>query len=159
MRPVIIADDEESPRGALERVVRMAFEEMKEDIQVDLVENGALLVKKLKRKNYGLVITDYQMPIIDGLEATEEIRKGDITTPIILISGRDIEEKAFEAGADSFFRCSFFFCNFSCFNLYCILIVFFKSCFPFFSRNVCSNIKFVSFFNYITELCSFSFKN
>ena len=48
-------------------------------------------VKKFKENNIDLVITDINMPNLNGLEMCEEIRKIDIETPLIALSANNQE--------------------------------------------------------------------
>ncbi len=44
-------------------------------LDVDLVENGLEAVEAYKNNNYDIIFMDIQMPIMDGFQATSEIRK------------------------------------------------------------------------------------
>ncbi|RQO62409.1 hypothetical protein DBR47_03995 [Paucibacter sp. KBW04] len=44
-------------------------------LQVDVAENGVEALQCLARQSYALVLMDMQMPLMDGLVATQEIRK------------------------------------------------------------------------------------
>lgn len=44
-------------------------------LRVDTAENGLVALEKLRRNPYDLVLMDMQMPVMDGLTATAEIRK------------------------------------------------------------------------------------
>ena len=53
------------------------------------------------------IITDWMMPIMDGLEFVKELRKSDKRTPILILTGKTSEEDAVEGyacGANSFMR-------------------------------------------------------
>jgi CheY-like chemotaxis protein len=42
---------------------------------VDLAENGQIALDKIRTIDYNIVLMDMQMPVMDGLKATQEIRK------------------------------------------------------------------------------------
>jgi CheY-like chemotaxis protein len=44
------------------------------EIVVDLAENGEVAVQKVRENNYDAVLMDVQMPVMDGVEATQVIR-------------------------------------------------------------------------------------
>ena len=80
------------------------------DFEVDIAENGSIAVEKFGRKNHVLIFMDCQMPVMDGFEATREIRrieKSNSLPPIPIIAltaGISGEDKArcIEAGMDAF---------------------------------------------------------
>jgi PAS domain S-box-containing protein len=72
--------------------------------QVEIAENGQEAVDKCKINNYDLILMDIQMPIMDGVEATKQIRRGDNKdTPIVAITANHQEPDLkiyFSAGMD-----------------------------------------------------------
>jgi two-component system, sensor histidine kinase and response regulator len=75
---------------------------------VDLAANGSEAVKKHASGEYGLILMDCQMPIMNGYEATSAIRKaedGKSRTPIVAMTAsiqKSVREKCFECGMDDF---------------------------------------------------------
>ncbi len=75
--------------------------------QVAIAENGADALTILKRDGADLVISDLEMPVMDGFELTREIRadRAIAQTPVIVITASDhadAVDRAFAAGATSF---------------------------------------------------------
>jgi len=58
------------------------------------VEEG---IERLNDGKYDVVISDYQMPRIDGLEFLRNLRQGGSTIPFIMFTGKGREEVAMEA--------------------------------------------------------------
>ena len=63
-------------------------------------------MRHLRREDYNLILMDWKMPVMDGVETTRRIRSiVGPDTPIIILtsySWEDIEEEAREAGVDTF---------------------------------------------------------
>ncbi len=53
------------------------------NVKMDLCYNGEEAIQKVKENNYDMVLMDMQMPVMDGKEATIEIRKFNDHLPII----------------------------------------------------------------------------
>lgn len=71
----------------------------------DTAINGQDALDKARVKRYDLILMDMRMPIMDGLEATREIRKFDKNTPIICMSANVYKEdklSAKESGMNDF---------------------------------------------------------
>ena len=73
----------------------------------DLVANGHEVIDALNKQKYDLILMDVQMPEMDGLEATREIRKRwPLNGPrIVALTAHAIEgdrEKCLEAGMDDY---------------------------------------------------------
>ncbi|MEM6522390.1 MAG: ATP-binding protein [Bacteroidota bacterium] len=77
--------------------------------QIDQAENGYTALEKLKVNNYDIILMDVQMPIMDGYEATNTIRKtfpeGKNNVPIIALTANAIKgdnEKCLEMGMNDY---------------------------------------------------------
>ena len=71
-----------------------------------LANNGQEAVEAANIKNYGLILMDMEMPVMDGLEATRMIRKTVINQPVIVALTANViegtQQKCFEAGMNDY---------------------------------------------------------
>jgi CheY-like chemotaxis protein/HPt (histidine-containing phosphotransfer) domain-containing protein len=74
--------------------------------EVTAVANGREAVEAARSGNYDVILMDIQMPVMDGLQATVEIRKLNIPQPrIVAITAnatRDDRSRCLQAGMDEF---------------------------------------------------------
>lgn len=78
-------------------------------MKIDIAENGAIALEKIKKMQYDLVLMDHLMPVMDGIEATRQIRvlPGEYykNVPIIALSANamsDAKELFLRAGMNDF---------------------------------------------------------
>jgi putative two-component system response regulator len=78
---VLLVDDDETVLDMLNRHVT-GF-----GLQADLAQDGQKAVQLLQSRQYGLVVTDINMPQMDGMELLLHIRKYYLQTDVLAISG------------------------------------------------------------------------
>jgi signal transduction histidine kinase len=99
---VLCVEDHPVNRKVMEYMMRTA------GLDLTAVENGAEAVEAYKRQHFDVILMDLQMPIMDGLTATREIRAYEVATgrapaPVIMVTAYGFPEhiRASEAaGAD-----------------------------------------------------------
>jgi two-component system response regulator YesN len=102
MYKVLIADDEPSICQGLSTFIdwnEFGFQ------VVDTAEDGEEAMEKLKAGSYNLLLTDIRMPIMDGLELIQNLRKFNQSIRIIVVSGYndfDFAKKAIKYGVDGY---------------------------------------------------------
>lgn len=100
-QPILLVEDEAVNR----EISRWCLEEA--NLLVDTAEDGATAVKMVQAKTYAAIFMDMQMPVMDGLEATQHIRalpQGQ-TIPIIAMTANAFAEdrdKCLAAGMNDF---------------------------------------------------------
>ncbi|MBF0318467.1 MAG: response regulator [Nitrospirae bacterium] len=77
--------------------------------KIDTAENGVSAIEKFMSANYDIVLMDIQMPVMDGLQATEEIRRYEAVrglkpTPIVALTAYALDDdikKSLAAGCNT----------------------------------------------------------
>jgi DNA-binding NarL/FixJ family response regulator len=98
---VIIVEDHAIFREGLKRVIS----EMDDVELIGEAENGAMFLEMLKKATPDVVLMDIQMPVMDGIEATEKALKIDPSLKILVISMFGEEEYVYsmvEKGVSGF---------------------------------------------------------
>ena len=99
---VLYADDEPT----LLEITRLYLERTGE-FSVDAVESAAEGLQRLKTGQYDVILSDYQMPGMDGIRFLKQIRADGNTIPFIVFTGRgreDVVIDAINSGADSYIQ-------------------------------------------------------
>ncbi len=102
-RKVLIVDDESTGRTILSKIIQQA----EEDVVVEVFDNPLSALQWLDSHHPDLIITDYRMPDINGVELIRKIRAKpacqDIPIMMItVVSEKSVRYDALEAGATAF---------------------------------------------------------
>ncbi|HYG38340.1 MAG TPA: PAS domain S-box protein [Cytophagales bacterium] len=95
---ILVVEDNEINQMLAESILTKA------GLIVTVVENGQLAVESVTTNEYDAILMDIQMPVMDGYEATRQIRKNNFANPIIALSAncyKEDIEKALESGMNS----------------------------------------------------------
>ena len=90
---ILIVDDEETVRALLAEVLEP------HDYKIDIAGDGVEAIRYIGRSTYDLVITDYMMPKMDGLELTRQIKSKYPSTPILIVTGNGSVHELLKGGA------------------------------------------------------------
>lgn len=104
MRRFLIVDDDIMFRSILKTLFNHC------NMECDTAVNGKHAIEKWEQEDFQAILMDLDMPEMDGICASKEIRQREIDdkrdyTPIIAVSGRSNEEakmKAMEVGMNGF---------------------------------------------------------
>jgi CheY-like chemotaxis protein/anti-sigma regulatory factor (Ser/Thr protein kinase) len=100
---VLLAEDHPTNQ----KVVQLVLESV--GVEPVIVDNGALALEALRAERFDVVLMDMQMPELDGLSATTQLRawerdQGLPRTPVIMLTANALDEHvraSHEAGADA----------------------------------------------------------
>ncbi len=99
---ILIAEDNKMNQLYVSKLLQ------KYGLEFDMVENGLLAVEHAEANVYSVILMDIQMPVMDGYEAIQKIRKSagvNSEIPILALTASalvEIKEKAFRIGVTDF---------------------------------------------------------
>jgi len=88
-------------------IVRRITHRMVADLGYEVVEvaNGQIALMECEKQKFSVILLDWSMPVMDGVEFLKKFRETDITTKVIFCSVEDdpkLIDQAIQFGADGF---------------------------------------------------------
>ncbi len=98
---ILVVDDDKTTRKLLSLYLKA------KGYEVVTAENGLDAMEKLGTENINLVVTDMNMPYMDGIELTKNLRADDSwkDLPIVMVTTEaddDERKKAYDTGVDDY---------------------------------------------------------
>jgi len=99
---ILVVDDFSTMRRIVKNLLKqLGFE------NIDEAEDGAQAYSKLKEGSYGFVVTDWNMPNMDGLDLLKKVRSDPEIkdTPMLMVTAEAEKEKvitAIQAGVNNY---------------------------------------------------------
>jgi DNA-binding NtrC family response regulator len=96
---ILVVDDERNILTSVSRALGL------EGYDVEVAGSAEIALDKLGKQTFDAILLDVQLPGLDGLAMLDELRKLEITIPVIMMSGHATIEVAMDAtrrGADDF---------------------------------------------------------
>lgn len=98
MKKILVADDED--------ILRILIADtLEDDFVVEEAEDGKEALEKIRANEYDLIVLDYMMPYLTGMEVLEQVRKDQNDTKVLMLTAKAQDadrEKAISNGADYF---------------------------------------------------------
>ncbi len=98
MKRILVADDED--------ILRILITDtLEDDFEIEEAEDGKEALQKIRENEYDLIILDYMMPYLTGLEVLEEVRKDQNNTLVLMLTAKAQDadrEQAISKGANYF---------------------------------------------------------
>ena len=96
---ILIVDDNPLNLKLLERIL------IHMSMTITVAENGSIALDLARNQRFDLILLDIQMPIMDGIETTKNIRLFDQKTPIIAMTGDtsfEVKQLALQVGMNDY---------------------------------------------------------
>lgn len=100
---VLLVDDEKE----LLKATKLYLEKAVKDYRITICNTANNALNCLKKEPFDVVVSDFQMPNMDGLELLEKIREEDPDIAFIIFTGKGREEVVIQAlnlGADYYLQ-------------------------------------------------------
>jgi two-component system chemotaxis sensor kinase CheA len=97
---ILVVDDTITARILMKNILESA------GYLIKTANDGTEALKLLEKEQFDLLVTDIEMPKMNGIELTSAVRKSGQVIPIILVTSmtdQHYREKGTAAGADAFF--------------------------------------------------------
>ncbi|HSI67830.1 MAG TPA: response regulator [Planococcus sp. (in: firmicutes)] len=98
MKKILVADDED--------ILRILIADtLEDDFHIEEAEDGKEALEKIRANDYDLVVLDYMMPYMTGMEVLEEVRKDQNMTKVLMLTAKTQDadrDNAILNGADYF---------------------------------------------------------
>ena len=91
MARILVADDEEGIRSFLAEALE------RDGHEVEQAEDGAVALARLQRQSFDVLLTDLQMPEMDGMTLLTRVREETPETEVIVLTAHGSVSKAVEA--------------------------------------------------------------
>ena len=98
MKRILVAEDNDSNYMLMQYILKNRFE-------IFRAKNGVEAVEKALAENPDLILMDIKMPLMDGLEATRQIKARKPDIPIIALTANAFDsdrQMAMDAGCNDF---------------------------------------------------------
>ncbi len=93
---ILFVDDDPNMRRMVELFLK------NQDVLLECAGNGRAALKYTETQNFDLIFTDVQMPEMDGLSLLSELKKRNVSTPVVIVSAfgqESASRQAFDLGA------------------------------------------------------------
>jgi two-component system, chemotaxis family, chemotaxis protein CheY len=99
---VLVVDDFPTMRRIVKNLLKQLGYE-----NIDEAEDGSQALAKLKAGGYGLLITDWNMPVMEGIDLLKNVRADDALKelPVLMVTAEAEKDKvitAIKAGVDNY---------------------------------------------------------
>jgi two-component system, chemotaxis family, chemotaxis protein CheY len=99
---VLVVDDFPTMRRIVKNLLKQLGYE-----NIDEAEDGSQALVKLKAGGYGLLITDWNMPVMEGIDLLKQLRADDSLKdlPVLMVTAEAEKDKvitAIKAGVDNY---------------------------------------------------------